>query len=221
MIAPNNRSRASRRAMLLLPWLLGAAVLIPTAAARADETNTVKATPAQVSQLLFVAGDVQRLSRNPSGTVDTVLEKTLQQLYRDDPALAADAAVQDIERLRAEQTTTPATLATQPGNERVITILARLRAANNPARVTRAVTEVADQALTESSRTARAPGDVFNPAADTVATLLFGSFSPQTTLRDTVTLAAGNARFAAARDALWAAAAHEHLGDTPAQLLAG
>ena len=150
MIAPTNRSRASRRAVLLLPWLLGAAVLLPTAAARADDANTVKATPAEVSQLLFVAGDVQRLSRNPSGTVDTVLEKTLQQLYRDEPALASDTAVQDIGRLRtavssAGEDASEATLAAQPGNQRVVTLLARLSGTNGPARVTSALTAVADR----------------------------------------------------------------------------
>ena len=62
---------------------------------------------------------------------------------------------------------------------------------------------------------------MFNAAADAVSTLLYGSFSPQTHAARHGALAATNPRFAAARDALWAAAAHQRLSDSAAALLAG
>jgi len=40
--------------------------LLPAVSARADSAPTVHAAAAEVSRLLFVAGDVRRLERNPS-----------------------------------------------------------------------------------------------------------------------------------------------------------
>ena len=73
------------------------ACLLPAGMAQASDT--VRATPDQTARLLFVAGDVRRLSRTPSGTVDTVLEKVLQQRYRDEPSLAPEDAEREIEAL--------------------------------------------------------------------------------------------------------------------------
>jgi hypothetical protein len=58
--------------------------VFPTGAAQAATPASAHATPAETAQVLFVAGGVRRLERTPSGTVDTVLEQTLQQLYRDE-----------------------------------------------------------------------------------------------------------------------------------------
>ena len=174
--------------------------------------------------MLFVAGDVRRLSRTPSGTVDIVLEKVLQQLYRDDPNLDPDAARGEIETLGgglAGPSTSPATLAVEPGNQRVLAILAALRRSGPSARTGRALAHVADEALTESSTSARTLGRPFNAAADSLATLLYAGFSPATTLRATAELAAANPRFGHARDALWAHAAHESVFDDAHALLAG
>ncbi|HEY6891027.1 MAG TPA: hypothetical protein VI300_24705, partial [Solirubrobacter sp.] len=209
-------------------FLIGVAVaagLFPAAAARADADDVVRASPAEVSQALFVAGDVRRLSRNPSGTVDTVLERVLQQRYRDDPSLEPEEARRSIESLRdglarAGAATSTATLAIQPGNQRVLAILAGLRRSKPPAPVARAITELADTALTESSKTARPPADAFSATVDAQSTLLYGSFSPAATLTATVRLAVANPRFARARDAVWADAAKERLSDDADALLA-
>src|SRR4051794_18931669 len=205
-----------------LPKLLVAALaglaLVPPAAARAD-TPTVHATPAQVSHLLFVAGDVQRLARNPSGTVDTVLEKVLQQEYRADPALAPSDAAADIRGLRGALAVNTQTLQTQPGNQRVLSILASLEKSNASPHVQRALAAVADAALTESSAAGTRLGRRFFPEADSVSTLLYGGFSPAATLQDTADLAAGNARFGRARDALWAGTSHESVFDGAMMLL--
>src|SRR3954454_15847526 len=102
---------------------LAAAALAPAATARAATPTTVHASPAEVSRLLFVAGDVRRLSRAPSGTVDTVLEQVLQAEYRSDPSLDPADAAADIDGLRAavgNGATSPATLAVVPGNQRVL-----------------------------------------------------------------------------------------------------
>ena len=201
---------------------LAAVCLTPAGAAHAA-TTTVHASPAETSHLLFVAGDVRRLSRTPSGTVDGVLEKVLQQLYRDDPGLApadATAAIGSLRPALAGAATSTATLAAQPGNQRVLAILAAFERSGPAANVRRAVTEVADQALSESSSSARTLGRPFNATADSLSTLLYGGFSPAATLRDTADLAATNAQFGRARDALWAAASHESVFDGGAALLA-
>ena len=201
-----------------------AASLAPAGVARAQAPATVHASAAEAAQLLFVAGDVRRLSRTPSGTVDTVLEKVLQQLYRQDAALAPEDAKRDIETLDdALETpaTSTATLAVQPGNQRILAILAQLQRSDPSPRVQRALAGVADQALAESSASARTLGREFNAATDSLSTLLYGGFSPGTTLRATTELAASNARFGRARDSLWAAASHESVFDGSAALVAG
>ncbi len=213
--------RVVRRLALALPV---AACLLPAGMAQASDT--VRATPDQTARLLFVAGDVRRLNRTPSGTVDTVLEKVLQQLYRDEPSLAPEDAERDIEALHdalasAGAATSAATLSTAPGNQRVLAILAGVRRSDPPVRVRRAITRVADQALTESSTTARPVGDVFNAGADSLSTVLYGGFSPARTLGDTVDLARANSRFGRARDALWADVSHQSVRDDAHALLAG
>src|SRR5690349_14943971 len=116
---------------------LAAAALAP-ATARAATPAVVHASPAQVSRLLFVAGDVRRLSRAPSGTVDTVLEQVLQTEYRTDPSLSPDAAAADIAGLRSavgSGHTSTAALAVVPGNQRVLAILAAFERAQAAPRV--------------------------------------------------------------------------------------
>src|SRR3954447_13636708 len=188
-----------------------AAVALAAPSAQAQTPATVHATPQQAARLLFVAGDVRRLSRTPSGTVDIVLEKILQQEYALDPRLAPDQAQRDIRALSAElgndPRTSAATLSAIPGNQRIIAVLAALDGAEP--RVQRAVAKVADQALAESSASARNLGREFNPAADAVATLLYGGFSPAKALTDTYEEAAKNPGFGRARDALWQAASRE------------
>ena len=213
--------RVVRRLALAIP---AAACLLPAGMAQASDT--VRATPDQTARLLFVAGDVRRLNRTPSGTVDTVLEKVLQQRYRDEPSLAPEDAEREIEALHdalasAGAATSAATLSTAPGNQRVLAILAGLRRSNPPVGVRRAITRVADQALTESSRTARPVGDVFNAGADSLSTVLYDGFSPARTLGDTVDLAQANSRFGRARDALWGDVSHQSVRDSARALLAG
>src|SRR3954470_3943774 len=208
----------------LLPVaVLAVLALAPAGVAHAQ--GTVHASPAEAQRVLFVAGDVRRLSRNPSGTVDTVLEKVLQALYRNDPTLAPEDAKRDLESLRgalgANDGSSPATLTVLPGNQRVLAILAAFQNANAPDRVKRAIARVADDALTESSASDRRTGREFNAATDSLSTLLYGGFSPATTLGDTAGLARANERFGRARDLLWAAASHESVFDGTAALVAG
>src|SRR4051794_21921379 len=131
--------------------LLAAGALAPAATARAATPTAVHASAAEVGRVLFVAGDVRRLSRAPSGTVDTVLEQVLQAEYRTDPALAPDDAAADIAGLRAvvgSGHTSTAALAVVPGNQRVLAILAAFERASAAPRVKRALARVADRALT-------------------------------------------------------------------------
>ena len=77
-----------------------------------------------------MAGDVTRLSQVPSGTEDVVLEKVLQQLYVENPALNPGQAASDIQGLRAvltsgSQAISASTLTVMAGNQRVLAILAR------------------------------------------------------------------------------------------------
>src|SRR3954471_12839672 len=208
----------------LLPVaVLAALALAPAGVAHAQ--GTVHASPPEAQRVLFVAGDARRLSRNPSGTVDTVLEKILQALYRDDPTLAPEDAKRDVASLRdalgSTPASTPATLAVLPGNQRVLAVLAAFHAAEAPDRVKRAVVRVADAALTQSSASDRRSGREFAPATDSLSTLLYGGFSPAATLGDTADLARSNARFGRARDLLWATASHESVFDGTAALIAG
>src|SRR3954447_23489386 len=197
---------------------LAVAALAPTATAHAAAPGPAPASAADVGRLLFVAGDVRRLSRAPSGTVDTVLEQVLQAEYRRDPGLDPSAAAADIGGLRGavgSGATSPATLAVVPGNQRVLAILAAFERAPSAPRVKRALAGVADRALTESS------SPTFDAAADTRATLLYGSFAPTATLRATADLAAANAAFGRARDRLWAATSQESVLADAAALVAG
>jgi hypothetical protein len=192
------------------------------APARAATTTPVTATPAQVAAQLFVAGDVGRLSTVPSGTESLVLEKVLQQLYADNPALPAATAVSDIQALQSavgNGKTSPATLTVTSGNGRILAILNALEGARAPAPAELAVTQVAKTALTDSSNVNAGTGQFFDPAADTLSSLSFTSFSPATVLEATVAAAAGNASFEVARNDLWSAAAHESLGDSTSRLL--
>src|SRR3954453_22241009 len=207
---------------LALTAAVVAALALAAPSAHAQTPATVHASPQEAARLLFVAGDVRRLSRTPSGTVDIVLEKILQEEYALDPALAPDQAQRDIQSLGAklgnDPRTSAATLSAIPGNQRIIAVLAALNGAEP--RVQRAVAKVADQALAESSASARNLGREFNPAADAVATLLYGGFSPAKALTDTHEEAAKNPGFGRARDALWQATSGESVFDDSKTLAA-
>ncbi len=217
--------RRSRPAVTLTAALcaLLATACFGAAAARAA-TTPVTATPAQVAAQLFVAGDVGRLSTVPSGTESLVLEKVLQQLYANNPTLAASDAVTDIQGLQTALSsgaaeTSPATLTVMSGNERILAILQALEAANPPAPVALAITQVAKVALTDSSNVLASSGQYFDASADTLSTLSLGRFSPAVVLEATVALASSNGSFFSARNLLWAAVSHEHLGDSTSTLL--
>ncbi len=119
----------------------------------------------------------------------------------------------------ANPKTSAATLSAVPGNQRILAILAALNGSGTP-RIQRAIAATADQALAESSASARNLGREFNPAADSVSTLLYGGFSPAKTLQATYDLAATNHDFGRARDALWQAASHESVFDSSTTLAA-
>src|SRR5699024_6932566 len=73
-------SRATALVIVALWALLVVGALAPSAGAAPVSTSTpVTASPAQVAAQLFVAGDVARLGRSPSGTESIVLEQVLQQ----------------------------------------------------------------------------------------------------------------------------------------------
>src|SRR3954467_6013499 len=157
-----------RSAWVAVLSLLALLCLLPTGANAATDA---RATPAQTAQLLFVAGDVRRLDRAPSGTVDTVLEQILQQRYRDDPGFEPADAQREIDALRAalntgDRATTPATLEALPGNQRVLAVLAAFQRSRPPAGVGHALARVADRALTEASTSTLAtPNSRFNATA--------------------------------------------------------
>ena len=190
---------------------------------RAMADTPVTATPAQVADQLFVAGDVARLSVVPSGTESVVEERILQQLYANNPSLSSSAAVSDIQGLQqalsAAGAPSTATLTVMPGNQRILTILDALEASSPPAPVALAITTVARDALSQSSAALVSDGQYFDASADTLSTLTAAALSPARVLEATVALGASNSAFAQARDALWASASHEHIGDNTQQLL--
>src|SRR5262245_28458083 len=111
---------------MIRPIALSAAVVaaIALAAPSAQAQTVVHATPQEAARLQFVAGDVHRLSRTPSGTVDIVLEKVLQEQYKLDPNLAPATAADEIRTLSGKLGTDPktsaATLSAVPGNQRIL-----------------------------------------------------------------------------------------------------
>lgn len=200
-------------------------VLLPAGAQAAAAPSTpVNASAAQVAQLLFVAGDVGRLSQIPSGTEDVVLEKVLQQLYIENPTLAPAQAVSDIQGLQGalssgSSAVSPATLTVMAGNQRILAILRALTASNPPSGVLHALSQVTDQALSGASRSTQLLGQAFDASADSLDTLAYGGFSPLQTLSETTSLAATNSAFGHARDTLWQQASHESVFDDTQTLL--
>ncbi|MGN6869262.1 MAG: hypothetical protein ACTHMY_12750, partial [Solirubrobacteraceae bacterium] len=215
---------AAGRGRLTLAILVAAVAWWTVGLGRAQAATPVTATASQVADQLFVAGDVARLSVIPSGTESVVLERILQQLYAQNPALSSSDAVNYIQGLQgalsAPGAPSRATLMVMPGNERVLTILDTLETSNPPAPVALAVTAVARDALTQSSAALVANGKYFDASADSLSTLSTAALSPPRVLEATVALAASNSSFAQARDALWAGVSHEHLGDSTGQLVA-
>ncbi|MBV8953801.1 MAG: hypothetical protein JO179_06675, partial [Solirubrobacterales bacterium] len=214
------------RLHVLIACLALAFPLARTAGARAatPTTTPVHLSAAQVTQTLFVAGDVGRLSRIPSGTESIVLEKVLEQLYVFNPTLSSTQAVSDIQGLQAalssgSQAISPSTLSVMAGNERILAVLRALSVSNPSAEVTHALAAVTNQALTVSSRSTQFLGQPFDASADSLDTLSFTAFSPAGTLARSWSLGAGNARFGQARDALWKQASNESVFDSAHTLL--
>jgi hypothetical protein len=210
-----------------LPFLIAPLILFTAPVARADTlpANTpIHESATQVAGLLFVAGDVGRLSDVPSGTESVVLERVLQQLYRDEPALDPGQAVTDIQALEAtlasgSQAISPSTLTVMGGNQRILAILRALTDSSPPADVAHAIAQVDNDALTEASQSAQALGTPFDASVDALDTLSFGSFSPAATLNATVSLAAADRSFGQARDQLWQSVSHESVFDSTSTLL--
>jgi hypothetical protein len=211
---------------ILLACLAFALPVVLTAGAQAatDPSTPVHLTASQVTQTLFVAGDVGRLSQIPSGTEDVVLEKVLQQLYTDNPTLSASQAVSDIQALQAtlasgSQAISPATLTVMAGNERILAILRALTDSSLSGAVGHAVAEVTNQALTVSEQSTQFLGQAFDASADSLDTLSFSAFSPAGTLAQSWTLASTNNLFGQARDTLWKQASSESVFDSARTLL--
>ena len=213
---------------IVIAGLVALALTLASAAAAdaaSSPSTPVHLTSAQVTQTLFVAGDVGRLSQIPSGVEDVVLEKILQQLYTDNPLLAPAQAVSDIQGLQAaltsgSQAISPATLTVMAGNERILAVLRALSASNPSSDVLHAIAQVASQALTVSQQSTQFLGQPFDASADSLDTLSFTAFSPAQTLAGSWSLAAGNALFGQARDSLWKQASNESVFDSIQTLLA-
>ncbi|HEY5343437.1 MAG TPA: hypothetical protein VIJ66_07235, partial [Solirubrobacteraceae bacterium] len=201
--------------------MLSATLLFVLLPARAQAETSVTVKPAEVSAALFVAGDVARLSKVPGGTEDLVLEKALQQLYADEPALAPATAEGYIGELKtlltAPSAPSQASLELMSGNQRIVAMLAALeRPSGSPASELQpaarlAVTHLAAVALSGASdifANAESPM-YFEPEADARTNLTYTTFAPATVLRATRELAAVNRPFGEARDALWATASEE------------
>lgn len=224
--------RTARQAAIAIA--LGALlfVLAPgQARAEAHTEAPVTVGQAEVSEALFVAGDVARLSKIPGGTEDLVLEKALQQMYADEPELApatAEGYVGDMQRLLASSSApSQASLELMAGNQRILAIVAALErpygspSVELPAAAKLAVTHLAAVALSGSSdifATAEEP-KYFEPLADARTNLAYTVFSPATVLRATHALAASDKRFGEARDELWAKESEESVFSDWSELL--
>ncbi len=214
-------SHASRVALLAIFGLLAGAILLGSLSARAQAETAVTVGPAEVSTALFVAGDIARLSKVPGGTEELVLEKALQQLYADEPALAPTTAEGYIVEMKillaAASAPSQASLELMAGNQRILAIIAALeRPYGSPAvelssAAKLAVTHLAAVALSGSSdifASTESP-KYFEPQADARTNLTYTTFAPATVLRATRELAAVNRPFGEARDALWKTASEE------------
>ncbi len=177
--------------------------------------------PADVTEALFVAGGVARLTNVRDGTEELILEKTLQQIYADEPTLppaTAEGYIAEMKALLASSfAPSKASLQVMTGNQRVLAILAALKehdgklSAELPPAAKLALTHVASVALAGSSNVfanAESP-KYFEPLADERSNLLYTTFSPATVLRATWELAQRNPRFGLARDAVWRSKAEE------------
>ena len=105
--------------------------------AASSPSTAVQLSAAQVSQTLFVAGDVGRLSQIPSGIEDVVLEKVLPAALHQQPDARVSQAVSDIQGLQSaltsgSQAISPATLTVMAGNERILAILRALTGSDPP-----------------------------------------------------------------------------------------
>ncbi len=198
---------------------IAAASAAPPAPAAAAKLT---ATPVEVRHALFVAGDVDRMSRGARATREIVLERLLQRMYVIAPRLESGTAVTAVRRLAAalpRRLPAPGALEAQAPNERILTILTALDTPSPKGVAGEALTQLLRGALIESADGGAAGGQ-FTVSADELATMTDGTFSPSATLADTADLADRVAGFARARDALWGKAARESVSATSAELLA-
>jgi len=225
------RSPLNLKVLAAATALAACLFLLPVAQAHAETEASVTVGPAAVSQALFVAGDVARLSKVPSGTEELVLEKALQQMYADEPELEPAVAKSYIGEMQAllSSSSAPsmASLQLMAGNQRVLAILAALeRPHGNPSVLLApaaklAVTHLAAVALSGSSNIAADSEEpkYFEPLADARTNLTYTSFAPATVLRATVQLAGDNHRFGEARNDVWGAASEENVFSAWSELL--
>ncbi len=222
-----------RRLLLTAATLLVlGATMIAAAPASAAETPVLLG-PEETSTALFVAGDINRLSTPRTqndqlgGTEELVLEKVLQQMYIDNPAILPENAAYEIELLKSlmfcPQAPTQASLGVMAGNQRILAILAALESGGycSPAvnlseaapETKLALTHLAGVALASSSdifAKAESP-KYFEPLADERNNLIYSSFAPATVLRATRALAARNGFFGVARNLVWEEASQENV----------
>lgn len=174
-----------------------------------------------VDEALFTAGGIPRLSGVREGLIELILEKALQQLYRDEPKLFRPTAEQYIDDMRASLASstapTKAGLQLMAGNQRVIAILAALEAPYGkpskelPPAAKLAIAHLASVALGGSSAIyakAETPR-YFEPLADERTNLTYTTFAPVNVLRATWELAQRNALYGQARDGIWQSSSEE------------
>ncbi len=209
--------RRVRRLVVAAATLLGLIAILARPVAASAETETTTLKEAEISSALFVAGDIERLSKVRHGTEELILEKALQQMYADNSELEPGTAKTYIDQMKellaSESAPTQASLQLMAGNQRIIAILTALESPYGPAKEPNklppeaklAVTHLAAVALASSSdifANAEIP-KYFEPLVDERSNLTFGAFAPATVLRATYHLASENESFAIARDAIW------------------
>lgn len=212
------RSRLNLLLACLTTVLAVPLVLATSAVAASSPSTPIQLSSGQVAQALFVAGDVARLSRIPSGTESLVQEKILQQLYVANPTLGVGQAVSDIQGLQATLASgspaiSPATLTVMAGNQRILAILRALTDSGPAKDVASAIAQVDSQALTQASDADYLHGNWFDASADSLDTIAFQGFAPANVLAASSSLAQANKLFGQARDALWQDASHESVFD--------
>lgn len=190
----------------------GAALtIVPAPAIAGDE---IVIAPAEVSRILFVAGDAARLDERPR---DAVLERVLQQMYVERPGLAASEAVAEITGLRAAMGAGAASDATSE-NEELLTALVDATEGAPTGPTGSAVRSVVEDVLTEAD-----DGGVgtlrLTPSIDALGTLGEGPLESSTVLTRSIELSSANTAFGQARDLLWESTAGQSVFDSVTERL--